>query len=292
MRGSAVVAAVMLVGAGAGGVVTLSSRLDESERLRATAEADARTATRELHDAERELARAEARVERLLQARLAERAAERGGCFEEQGRPPHDVRGPLRGDVDGDGSADAVYAVGLPIGRAACAYHVAVLGDGGAVATAPVRTARHATRTADLRLFLQPSFLVELNETPGLEVAVATSRGAAGAGYQLFTFLDGALLSMERPGSNGWAFGAYASAGGGSGLDCAGHGRIVEGRYGYSVTSEDHEVERSFYRVVGAALVPDGVETHDRPRTGGFPELERGDAVPFPSCDARIPAAP
>lgn len=285
------------IGAGAG-LVVVSQRLDASKDRAAqlaeqnlAAEIDANTVRRDLEDAEK-------RIERLAELRRSDRHLQRereraadASCLEEPGESSGDVRGPMRGDVDGNGLADDVYAVGLPLRHDTCTYHVAVRLDRDAIVMAPIRTARHATQPLDLRFALAPALFAELNASPGYEVVVQTGRGATGSGYQLLTMVDGELRTMQRRGRFGWSFGSTASAGGGTGLDCSGPGRIVEGRYGYSVTSKDHTVERRFYRVVGATLILDDIETYDLPygRENRFPELARGDAVPFPSCENRIP---
>ncbi|MDQ3957373.1 MAG: hypothetical protein M3273_03525 [Actinomycetota bacterium] len=291
------VSVVAAIGAGFG-LISLSGRLDEAEQRNERLAAQSDAAQAEAEVAENDLEDADRRLERLAALRRSIRRLEREGerarrsqCFIEDHKSAGDVRGPIRADVDGDSFVDSVYAVGLPVERDRCTYHVAV-DVGGAVATAPVRSARHATQRDELRFHLTPALFVELNGLPGYEVMVQTSQGATGAGYQLFTMTDERFQIMERPGKFGWSFGSTASAGGGSGLGCAGPARIVEGHYGYSVASEDHTVERTFYRVVGAALVLDEIETYDLPyrrQTRRFPELTRGDGVPFPNCDDRIP---
>lgn len=296
-----ILVAVSLLGAiGAGiGVVTLSGRLDEAERRAEQLDEESGAARAGAEVAAKDLEEAEARIERLValrgSVRRLERQRERAAetvCFEEPGKFSGDVRGPIRGDVDGDSAADIVFAVGLPGPRDICSYYiVADLGFGEAM-TAPVRTAPHITEANyDLRFHLMPAFFVELNTLPGHEVVVQTSRGATGGSYQLFTLVDGELQTLERAEEFGWSFGSSASAGGGTGLDCAGPSTIVVGHYGYSVDSEDHTVERRFYRVVGATLTLEDIETYNVPygRENRFPELARGDGVPFPNCDDRIP---
>lgn len=285
---------------GAGiGLVSVSKRLDDSERRAEqltvqndAAEADAEVVRNNLEEAEERLARLNElrRSVRQLQAQR-ERAA-KAVCFEEPDEFSGDIRGPIRADVDGDGAADSVYVVGLPLQNQECSYHVAVKLNEGGIVMAALRTALHATEPDELRFHLTPAFFVELNASPGYEVMVQTNRGATGSGYQLFTMVDGVLRHMERPGRFGWSFGSTASAGGGTGLGCAGAGRIVEGQYGYSVDSTDHTVERRFYRVVGVALILDDVETYNLPygrEIQQFPELASGDGVPFPNCEDRIP---
>ncbi|MDQ3915476.1 MAG: hypothetical protein M3323_09150 [Actinomycetota bacterium] len=295
-----IVAAVSVVAAlvAAFGLFSLSARFDEARQRDEQLAAESDAAREDAEASASALADAEKRIERLVALRRSARRLERerqrsekAACFTQDDELPGDVRGPIRGDVDGDSLSDSVYAVGLPLGRDRCTYHVAV-DIGGALVTAPVRTARHATQADDLRFHLTPALFVELNGLPGHEVMVQTSQGATGSGYQLFTMMGGRLQIMSRPGKLGWSFGSTASSGGGSGLGCAGPARVVEGHYGYSVTSEDHTVERTFYSVVGATLVLDEVETYDLPygrRTQRFPELASGDGAPFPNCDDRLP---
>lgn len=292
--------AVALAG-GAGAAVrsaSLSRRLQDAEQDRRQLLGESRSRGANLQRTHDELRAAERRLRRLAGAQKAldalrdrARRAVVEACFEEPWDVPDDTRGPMRGDVDGDLSPDDVYVVGLPRDRGPCSYQVVVDMGAGVTATAPLRTARHATQAEDLRFYARPAFLVELDAEPGYEVGVQTSQGAAGAGYQLFTMVAGKLVGLERPGRLGWSFASTGSAGGGTGLGCAGSGRIVEGRYGYAVAAKDHTVERRFYRVVGSTLVLEETRTYDLPygrETGRFPELRWG-GVPFPICDARIP---
>lgn len=299
-RGRVLLAVSVVAAIGAGiGWVKVSRRLDQSEARVAQLNAESGAARADAADAERNLEEAEKRLRRHAELRRYvrelkaqdERPAD-AACFEDYYGGREDVHGPLRGDVDGDAVPDRVYTVGLPLSKGRCDYRVVVdLGAGG-LATASPRTARHATQVDDLRAALTPALLVELNETRGHEVVVVTSRGATGGGYQLFTMVDDRLEPMERPGKFGWSFGSSASAGGGTGWDCVGPATIVEGQYGYSVRSKDHSVERRFYRVEGATLVPTDVETYDLPygSENRFPELGGGDGAPFPNCRDRIPS--
>jgi hypothetical protein len=147
----------------------------------------------------------------------------------------------LRGDVDGDGTADRV-TLRVDRKRTRACRHVVAAQIGGETVVAPVKPLPWFG--TDPRLLL----LAEIDGRPGLETVVSMSPAAVYRPGRVFAIRNGELAMMRLAGSGLFPLDDEFP----SGSDCAGEpGRIVVtvGDVGHPDTHYD--VERSVYAVDG-----------------------------------------
>jgi hypothetical protein len=252
------VVAVAAVAVGAGGIAfkatsddlsrarseirALNAELDRAhdERLSTLLEADER-----YRDLKKELS---SRVATARQrGRKLEDLLDEALCFEDR-YPLRDgfFRGSLRGDVDGDGTADVVRALARPSPRGPCRFLLMVRTDDG------VFVARVHGGEYELENYFDVVMLVDINGVAGHEIVVEVGRGAYAQIAQIFTFSPGHLTRIRGFGSRDvWISGA--STGNGAVFACIDPegGRVVRTVWQYAGDGTRHEIIRRFYRVEG-----------------------------------------
>jgi hypothetical protein len=164
--------------------------------------------------------------------------------------------GSSRGDVDGDGTDDAVSLAADAGAPAGCRAFVVV----------ETASAMLAEEIADPELSLDLGFpaveaIAAVDQVPGDEIIVRIAAGASTLFTGLFTVHEGVLARVRVSGSsaNGNLFPTGGSVGHIEGTDCEGDRVVVSvalpslKRYGLT---------RAFYRFEDAKLVPTGSEEH------------------------------
>lgn len=275
-------------------VGVLGWRVASTQRSLDRARSQAVSAERELGRIERALRASRENADRLthrlgaatrMNTRLSHRL-DAVSCFQSPNSTVRSyARGPLRGDVDGDGLPDRVLTVGMRLGASPCRYRLLVATHHGRF-SAPI--ASNAPDSAvDLRMFLAPAKLVPLNDTPGDEIVVTFGSGASTEWGGVFTLISGRLVQMDIQGSPDDTFGWAGSVGVGEAVDCVpeNYHTVVSSGYEYARSSSRfYDVRQTFYRVEGASFVH--LQTlHLRVRGDrGVQRLGLYQDSPFPSC--------
>lgn len=240
----------------AGGWIVTSSDLadarDEIESLHDRADA----AEADLSVMSGDAARAQSRLKRLTDLLDAVRAEQRQlkragrGCFKLREGPTTDLRGPIKGDVDGDGSSDRVYTVGLASTKDRCRFYVMAQLASGEVVGAAIATQRHVLENDDLRFDLRPSEVVEVDGNPGQEVMIETGRGATGSSFLMFSLREGQLRELTKEEEGDRQFIVAASAGYGASWGCVSPAVIFETSF-EAAAGNRYEGTTQIFRLVG-----------------------------------------
>ncbi|MEA2498371.1 MAG: hypothetical protein QOH26_776 [Actinomycetota bacterium] len=247
---------------------TIEDLEDETlRRFKATREARTRSAA---------LNRALRRARERLSART---------CFTPPGRPPVRWyrRGPLRGDIDGDGSTDSVVLVARPGPRPEGCRYILRAETAAATFFGGVGDERKVSKF-DIDL----GFLVELNGDPGYEILVRSGHPAAGELFTAFTLEAGRLTEVRNSDGDPFSVGNFWTAGVGGNVDCLQDGNLVSSGYSYDPKRNGYYgVTRTFFDVAGSFATEIGSEHLRVPAPHGlgrFPELSGRDDSVVPSC--------
>lgn len=258
---------VVLLGVAAiGGVwrgYDLAAQLDEArERLRQLEEekqAESEAAASLSDQLQRKDKRLARQFEDVKSARRslrdAQRVADNNFCFNDVvGLEPGFVRGPLRADVDGDGSADRVYALGrrFPL-RETCRYFLVVKTDS-AMYRAQIRASELGLDRFSLPTYFIPQSAAQLDARPGLELLIGVHSGAAVAFGALYTMSDSRLVRLDISDENIDTFGYEGSLCCGGALNCVDDALVYSG-YGRTNNGRGYVVTRRFYEVSESSLI-------------------------------------
>lgn len=284
MKRWAVRALVVLLGfaaaAGAWRSYELTTRLDDArERVRqleaakhSESEAAASLADQLARKEERLAARNEDVRSARRSLREAQRVVDNNLCFDDAvGLDAGSLRGPLRADIDGDGSADRIYALArrMPL-RETCRYFL--------VAETDTSTYRAPIRARELGLdddYSLPSYFIphsaaQLDARPGLELLIGVHHGAAVEIGTIYTLSNGTLVRLDISDEPIDTFVYAGSLCCGGALNCDNDALVYSG-YGRANNGRGYVVTRRFYVVSGSSLIRTGIEK--RPARDG--ELDR-----------------
>lgn len=270
----AVPSLVVLLGVAAGGGVwrgyDLGRELDEArERVRqleAAKRSESDAASFLSHELKRKDERLARRFEDVKSARRSLREAQRVAgnnlCFDDVvGLEPGFLRGPLVADVDGDGSADRVYALGRRIVlRGTCRYFLVVKTDSSTY-RARVRAGELGLHRFSLPAFFIPQSAAQLDARPGLELLIGVHHGAAVVFGTVYTINGGSLVGLDISDEDVDTFGYEGGLCCGGALNCEGDA-IVYAEYGRAMNGRGYAVTRRFYEVSASSLVRTREESH------------------------------
>lgn len=272
---------VVLAGVAGGWVLAgLRADLDRARRqarlvdlARAESDEDAQRLRRDLRRTQQRL---DATERRLRAARsdlrdayrpmdvVADVADERFCFTPYDGRFSGFVRGPLKADVDGDGSADRVYTVGRPtlLGDG-CRYFV--VADAGHTVYRARVTGHRLTHGYDaasaFQLYLGPRSAADLDGDGDAEILVGVAQGASVQAGAFFTVTDGELRRVHVENQPSDAVSYLGSLCCGGALDCVA-GYVALSGYGRTGDQTGYVVTRDLYRLEGATLVHQTTERH------------------------------
>lgn len=295
-------ASLVVAAVGVGAVVDLRSDLDDARRRTRHIElaktvsdrdaerlaADLRRTRTALEEAEKRLERARAeRREAWRELAAVSEVADARFCFN-----PYDarfsgfVRGPLRADVDGDGSEDRVYTVGRPTLLGDDCRYLVVVDTGDAIYRAAV-TGRRLSLGDDpgsaFQLFLGPRAAADLDSDGGAEIVLQVSQGASVEAAVVYTLVDGGLERVRIADEPTDVVSYWGSLCCGGAFDCVA-GLVVSSGYGRQGDGSGYVVTRELYRLDGSTLVPVRTERH-RPRGDGFGGFDEFRGRPLSGCD-------
>lgn len=200
---------------------------------------------------------------------------------------------PVNGDVDGDGQNDLVYlAMDEGAERGCRAFVVAELQRAGGAA---VLVSEPVWSEGSRGTLPQPSInkIVDIDRDGDAEVIVDELAGASTNFVGAFTFVDGELhrIAPRDPDEEIWSgvgdflFAYLGSVGHLDAADCADeHDVVVSSALPTEGKRLRYEVERRFFDLEGAELLPRGVETITATADEVFDELPEFRAAPFGSC--------